>query len=656
MALLTMLLASLLGAPVILFLLGLVLARRNKSYPSWKDIDAATLKVGGTKKRLEAANEAGVDYVVVGSGLGALTSASMLAKAGYKVVVLEQHDVAGGSTHTFEDGGFEFDVGIHYIGGMLDRWFSPLRRMWSSVSDGQLEWTAADPVFDVAVNCTTGERVEMHKDPAVRNRAILEAFKDDPDAAKALKRYNRMTTVGTLACVPMFAFKLLPPFFLALLWAPFAPIWRRFGGKSVADALRDDCGIPVSSSSSPSSSSSRLKDLGGVLTYLYGDYGTNPARAPWFLHALVATHYDGGAFFPTGGSSSIAKTLVASIVRRGGHVFVRSPVSDILVDDKGRAVGVRAARAGVEVRARYGVISNAGFRNTFGCSDRLSSPGGACGAATVKRGALLPEAVAAKQRRMLQQGPLGAVGGPPANPNEAAVDAVGGSIAMVYLFVGLDASDDELGIKARNIWALKDWDHDGAFAAWDTLPDFPDAKTGALLPGLKDLPAVFVGSASAKDGDWPRRNPGKSAMTVLCPVKASWFQEWAEGTKVKHRGDTYAAVKAAWRDLLLEALYTHWPQTKGHVAYTDVATPLSNDFYLASVNGEVYGLDHTVERFSSRSAMRALHPETTVPGLYIVGQDSVNVGVASALLSGVFTATRVSYWAFLVTLVECLVS
>ena len=41
--------------------------------------------------------------------------------AGYKVVVLEQHDVIGGATHTFEGGGFEFDVGIHYVGGAMDR-------------------------------------------------------------------------------------------------------------------------------------------------------------------------------------------------------------------------------------------------------------------------------------------------------------------------------------------------------------------------------------------------------------------------------------------------------------------------------------------------------------------------------------------------------
>ena len=71
--------------------------------------------------------------------------------------------------------------------------------------------------------------------------------------------------------------------------------------------------------------------MGGALCYLYGDYGVAPSRAPWFLHSLVATHYIGGAFFPTGGSASIAKTMVAAITRRGGHVLVRAPVSAITV-------------------------------------------------------------------------------------------------------------------------------------------------------------------------------------------------------------------------------------------------------------------------------------------------------------------------------------
>lgn len=48
---------------------------------------------------------------MVGSGIGGLTAAATLAKAGKKVLVLEQHDQAGGCCHTYIEKGFEFDVG-----------------------------------------------------------------------------------------------------------------------------------------------------------------------------------------------------------------------------------------------------------------------------------------------------------------------------------------------------------------------------------------------------------------------------------------------------------------------------------------------------------------------------------------------------------------
>ena len=42
----------------------------------------------------------------------------MLSRAGQRVVILEQHYIAGGCTHVFKEQGIEFDTGIHYIGEM----------------------------------------------------------------------------------------------------------------------------------------------------------------------------------------------------------------------------------------------------------------------------------------------------------------------------------------------------------------------------------------------------------------------------------------------------------------------------------------------------------------------------------------------------------
>ena len=46
-----------------------------------------------------------LDAIVIGSGIGGLSVAALLSKVGQRVLVLEQHDVAGGCTHTFADKG-----------------------------------------------------------------------------------------------------------------------------------------------------------------------------------------------------------------------------------------------------------------------------------------------------------------------------------------------------------------------------------------------------------------------------------------------------------------------------------------------------------------------------------------------------------------------
>ena len=47
----------------------------------------------------------GLDAIIIGSGIGGLSTAAIMAKAGKKVLVLEQHDQAGGCCHTFIDKG-----------------------------------------------------------------------------------------------------------------------------------------------------------------------------------------------------------------------------------------------------------------------------------------------------------------------------------------------------------------------------------------------------------------------------------------------------------------------------------------------------------------------------------------------------------------------
>ena len=58
------------------------------------------------------------DIIIIGSGLGGLVSANILAKEGKKVCVLEKNNQFGGNLQTFVRDKSIFDTGVHYIGGL----------------------------------------------------------------------------------------------------------------------------------------------------------------------------------------------------------------------------------------------------------------------------------------------------------------------------------------------------------------------------------------------------------------------------------------------------------------------------------------------------------------------------------------------------------
>jgi len=88
-----------------------------------------------------------LDAIVIGSGIGGLSTAALLARAGKRVLVLEQHEIAGGCTHTFRHRGFKFSTGIHYVGGMQS---DNLRKYFlDQISDGQIIWAPLEEKYDI---------------------------------------------------------------------------------------------------------------------------------------------------------------------------------------------------------------------------------------------------------------------------------------------------------------------------------------------------------------------------------------------------------------------------------------------------------------------------------------------------------------------------
>ena len=123
------------------------------------------------------------DVILIGTGIGCLCAGALLAKSGNKVLLLGRHYTAGGFTHVFKRKGFEWDVGIHYI-GEVQRPNSILRKLFDYVSDNKLKWDDMGDVYDSII--IGKERFDFIKGVENFKSKMGEYF---PNEIKAIEKY-----------------------------------------------------------------------------------------------------------------------------------------------------------------------------------------------------------------------------------------------------------------------------------------------------------------------------------------------------------------------------------------------------------------------------------------------------------------------------------
>jgi hypothetical protein len=228
--------------------------------PKYNDIPASTVKHLASKDVLRSLSGK-IDIAVIGSGIGGLSNAACLARQGYKVAVFEQNETVGGCTHTFEKEGFEFDVGVHYVGGFGHM----VRKMYDELSDGQLKWVKLDRVYDVIYNGSTGERIEMTDDHELNRKVLTEHF---GISAQSWKAFDRKKICAKFWSLLVLQLKLWPPIVLRILW-PFVMVpYRHFALRSTTEVLQECCFSP---------------EAIGALTYHYGEFNVVQISLTYFF-------------------------------------------------------------------------------------------------------------------------------------------------------------------------------------------------------------------------------------------------------------------------------------------------------------------------------------------------------------------------------------
>ncbi|MCP4674873.1 MAG: NAD(P)/FAD-dependent oxidoreductase [Deltaproteobacteria bacterium] len=278
------------------------------------------------------------DVIVIGAGMGGLSSATHLAIGGMKVLLLEQHYKVGGCTSSFERGDFKFETALHEMSmGGGDGIIRHILEKAGIHDDVELirtptlgrsifpgfEFTHVNGVqetFDALVKQWPKEKESLEE-----FHEMLEEMHEETLELRDLYLANPLKEILTKLTVPLRQRTL-----------------TRYNNNTINEVFDD-----------------LFEDekLKSVLSQFWVYYGPPPSQQ-WSLIYFVAnySYMRNGAWQIKGSSQALADAYAAQIEKVGGKIMTDSLVESIIVDDRDRARGITLA-SGEEFSAHYIVSS-----------------------------------------------------------------------------------------------------------------------------------------------------------------------------------------------------------------------------------------------------------------------------------------------------------
>lgn len=240
------------------------------------------------------------DVVVMGSGLGGLTTALLLAKAGKKVAVLEKNNQFGGNLQTFVRDREIFDSGVHYIGGLAAG--QNLNRYWSHLG-------ILDSLEFEQMNTDQFDVIRFKDDPIAYPQAqgysnfIEQLSQRFPAEKQAIGRYIESIKYYC-AAFPLYNLEKNFDYPAALM------------GKTCLEVIQS------------LTENSKLQAVLLGNGFLYGLH----ADSPFYVHALTINSYIQSAWRCLKGGSQITKALTKQLRLHGAKLYSHQEVEQLHFD------------------------------------------------------------------------------------------------------------------------------------------------------------------------------------------------------------------------------------------------------------------------------------------------------------------------------------
>ncbi len=277
------------------------------------------------------------DVVVIGAGIGGLTSAALLARSGKSVLVIERHDRVGGYAHAFKRRRYRFDSSVHLVGGCGDRSGSSgalVQRVLTAagVAD-RCEFIEVDPFYEAVY---AGERVEVPGTTHGFLETHAALYPGERDRLRQFVRlledvYEQTRLANTLEST-----------FDILASADRFPALVKHHRATLGQVLAASIGDA---------------ELRGLLATTWPYVGLPPSRVSFLYWAnMMGTYLREGPWYCRGTFQHFADALADGVRGAGSEVLLRSTVRRI-VTEKGAVRGV-VLETGQHIDADV-VISNA---------------------------------------------------------------------------------------------------------------------------------------------------------------------------------------------------------------------------------------------------------------------------------------------------------
>ena len=247
--------------------------------------------------------------IIIGSGLGGLSSGVILAKNGYDVTILEKGAQIGGCLQCFTRHGAKFETGMHFIGSAAQgQTLNQLMRYLEI--DQAVKLSQLDPQgYDVV--SLSGKRYQFANGKEAFIKRMTEYFPDQYD--NIVNYYNLVEEIANASSLH------------SLKYAESdAALNMEYQLRSVNEVIDEVITNPT---------------LAKVLVGNLPLYAAEKDKTPFSTHAFIMDFYNQSAFRVKGGSDRIAFALENTLKRYGGEVLTKKKVTKMLCDNT-HAIGV----------------------------------------------------------------------------------------------------------------------------------------------------------------------------------------------------------------------------------------------------------------------------------------------------------------------------